>query len=59
MNNSSTCTINATNVSIISSSLSTSRNTELTSFRSKKELCDFSDEGIFLAKLGPVLVKDL
>ena len=46
-------------ISIISSSLTTSRNIELTSFGGKKELCDFSDAGILLAKLGPMLVKYL
>ena len=46
-------------ISIISSSLATSRNIELTSFGGKKELCDFSDAGILLAKLGPMLVKCL
>ena len=46
-------------ISIISSSLATSRNIELTSFGAKKELCEFSDAGILLAKLGPMLVKYL
>ena len=46
-------------ISIISSSLATSKNIELTSFGGKKELCDFSDAGILLAKLGPMLVKYL
>ena len=35
------------------------RNIELTSFKGKKKLCDFSDTGILLAKLGPMLVKYL
>ena len=43
----------------ISSSLATSRNIELTTFGGKKQLCDFSDAGILLAKLGPMLVKYL
>ena len=46
-------------ISIISSSLAASRNIELTSFGGKKELRDFSDAGILLAKLGPMLVKYL
>ena len=46
-------------ISIISSSLATSRNIELTSLGGKRELCDFSDAGILLAKLGPKLVKYL
>ena len=32
---------------------------ELISFGGKKEQCDFSDEGILLANLGPMLVKYL
>ena len=43
-------------ISIISCSFTASRNIELTSFGGKKELCDFSDTGILLAKLGPILV---
>jgi len=46
-------------ISRISSSLATSRNIGLTIFGGKKELCDFSDAGILLAKLGPMLVKYL
>ena len=46
-------------ISIISCSFTASRNIELTSFGGKKELCDFSDTGILLAKLGPMLVKYL
>ena len=46
-------------ISIISCSFTASRNIELTSFGGKKELCDFSDTGILLAKLGPILVKYL
>ena len=44
-------------ISRISSLLATSRNIELTIFWGKKELSDFSDAGILLAKLGPILLK--